>query len=82
MAIPNALDEADNLVEALAKEIDKEPLNLPRGVTLSLEAVLGPAELGVDIDIYSDEEVPRALGITAELAAVLAEPRGISATSL
>jgi len=44
--------------------------------------VLGPAELGVNIDIYSDEKVPRALGITAELAAVLAEPRGISATSL
>lgn len=74
--IPSALDEAEGAVEVLAEELDKEAPNLPRGVTLSIEAALGPAELGVDIDIYSDEEVPRALGTTAEPAAVIAEPRG------
>lgn len=74
--IPNALDEAEGAVEALAEELDKEAPNLPRGVTLSIEAALGPSELGIDIDIYSDEEVPRALGTTAEPAAVIAEPRG------
>ena len=74
--VPKALDEAEGVVKALAEELDKEPSTLPRGVILSIEAALGPAELGIDIDIYSDEEVPRALGITAEPAAVIAEPRG------
>ena len=41
-----------------------------------MRASIASAELAVDIDIYSDEEVPRALGITDEPAAVIAEPRG------
>ncbi|MEM1567598.1 hypothetical protein [Pyrobaculum sp.] len=77
LTLAKHLDETHDTVRKIVDELDKpELLHFPRGLTISLKAQLGRAELGVDIDVYSDEEVPKALSITNEPAAVIAEPRG------
>ena len=80
MEIPRTLSDAADLVENAVDLTTPQQRDrgapAPRGITITMQASIATAELAIDIDIYSDEEVPRALGITDEPAAVIAEPRG------
>ncbi len=73
--VPKWLIDAEGEAKRMVDEMEKAR-NIPRGVTLTLEAGLGPADLTIDIDIYSDQELPPMLGISDSRAAVIAEPRG------
>jgi len=68
----------DDVVEGAELIVNKmeEVRGVPRGVTLRLSLGLGPADLLLDINIYSDQEVPKLLGLCEEPLGVVVEPTG------